>query len=352
MRQALIGVATVVVLALPGFAAGAAGPGGAAWMKVRHTGFAAYRAAHPDPDAEIADLKARTAALVAARPPAPARSGDAVLQSPPVIWRMPGKPIELWDGPEYPRIIVLPAGEYTMGSSASEQGRLANEGPPHRVRIAASFAVSQYPVTMGEFARFAAETHHDMGEACFTMEHGEYKLRARRDYLHVGFPQTRNGPALCLNFADAQAYVAWLSKKTGHSYRLLSEAEYEYANRAGTVTAYWWGDDIGRGRTNCDGCGSRWDNRQLAPVGSFGPNPFGLYDTTGNTLSWLADCWTADYARSPADGSADMNGDCDLHDLRGGSLHSPPRALRSAARSRHWFSLRNITVGLRIARTL
>jgi len=350
MRQGWIGVATVVVLTLPGFAAVAAGPGEAAWMKERRASFAAYRAAHPDPDAEIADLKARSAALAAPHPPAP--SSDAVLQSPPSIWRLSDQPIELWDGPDSPRMIVLPPGEFTMGSPASEQGHLANEGPLHRVRIAASFAVSRYPVTMGEFARFVAETHHDMGEACFTMEHGEYKLRAWRDYLHVGFPQTRNGPALCVNFADAQAYVAWLSKKTGHSYRLLSEAEYEYANRAGTATAYWWGGDIGRGRTNCDGCGSRWDNRQLAPVGSFAPNPFGLYDTTGNTLSWLADCWTADYARAPADGSADMNGDCDLHDLRGGSLHSPPRALRSAARSRHWFSLRNITVGLRIARTL
>jgi formylglycine-generating enzyme required for sulfatase activity len=177
-------------------------------------------------------------------------------------------------------------------------------------------------------------------------------LRGNRDYQHAGFKQTSNGPVGCVNWFDAQAYVAWLSKQTGHAYRLLSEAEYEYLNRAGTVTAYWWGEDIGINRTVCDGCGSAWDKRQLAVVGSFAPNAFGLYDTTGNSWSWLADCWNANYAGVPADGSAATEGDCDLHVMRGGGERSPARELRSAYRSRHWFSLRNIVVGFRVAETL
>jgi formylglycine-generating enzyme required for sulfatase activity len=269
-----------------------------------------------------------------------------------VIWRVSNTPVELWDGADFPKMIVVPAGEYTMGSPASEPNRQANEGPRHRVRIGYSFAISQYTITMGEYARFVADTHHDVGEACFTIEHGEYRLREGRDWRRVGFTQTGNSPRGCVNRNDAQAYVSWLSKRTSHTYRLLSEAEYEYANRAGSVNANWWGDDIGKNRTVCDGCGSALDNRQLAAVGSFAANAFDLYDTTGNTWSWLSDCWNANYAGAATDGSANADGDCDLHVMRGGSAHSPAKELRSAARSRHSFSLRNLPVGFRVARTL
>jgi formylglycine-generating enzyme len=316
------------------------------WLKSRHTRFAAYRSDHPNPDAEIAKIKVETAAMIAAAP------ANALLERPTTIWRVSDTPLALWDGADYPRMIVVPAGEYTMGSPAAEPGRQANEGPRHRVRIGASFAVSQTAVSVGEYARFVADTHHDGGEACFTIEHGEYRLRGGRDWRRVGFKQTNNSPVGCVNWYDVTAYAAWLAKKTGHAYRLLSESEYEYINRAGSVSAYWWGDDIGKNRTVCDGCGSAVDNRQTAAVGGFAPNAFGLYDTTGNTWSWLSDCWNADYAGAPADGSANMSGDCDLHVMRGGSVHSPVRELRSAARSRHWFSLRNIPVGFRVARTL
>jgi len=322
----------------------------AAWLKYRRARFAAFHAAHSHPEAEIAGIKARTAALIAEQP-APATPA-AGLDAAPMIWYASDPPLELWDGPEYPELIVVPAGEYTMGSPTSEPNRQPNEGPRHRVRIGYSFAVSKYSVTVGEYRRFVVDTHHDIGEACFTIEHGEYRLRGNRDYQHAGFKQTSNGPVGCVNWFDAQAYVAWLSKQTGHAYRLLSEAEYEYLNRAGTVTAYWWGEDIGINRTVCDGCRSVWDKRQLAVVGSFAPNAFGLYDTTGNSWSWLADCWNANYAGVPADGSAATEGDCDLHVMRGGGERSPTRELRSAYRSRHWFSLRNIVVGFRVAETL
>jgi len=270
-----------------------------AWLKYRRAHFAAFRAAHTHPEAEIAGIKARTAALIAEQP-APATPA-AGLDAAPMIWHASNPPLELWDGPEYPELM--------------------------------------------------ADTHHDIGEACFTIEHGEYRLRGNRDYQHVGFKQSSNGPVGCVNWFDAQAYVAWLSKQTGRAYRLLSEAEYEYLNRAGTVTAYWWGEDIGINRTVCDGCGSAWDKRQLAVVGSFAPNAFGLYDTTGNSWSWLADCWNANYAGVPADGSAATEGDCDLHVMRGGGERSPAPELRSAYRSRHWFSLRNIVAGFRVAET-
>jgi formylglycine-generating enzyme required for sulfatase activity len=319
------------------------------WRKDRRAHFAAWQAAHPDSDAAIAAIKDRTAALIAAYP-GPDR--DAALERAPVIWRVSNAPVELWDGAEFPQMIVVPAGEYTMGSPASEPGRQANESPRHRVRIGYSFAVGKYSVTVGEYARFVADTHHDGGEACFTIEHGEYRLRGARDWRHVGYRQTSAHPVGCVNWYDAQAYVAWLSKQTGHSYRLLSEAEYEYANRAGSTTAQWWGEDIGTNRTVCKGCGSALDNRQLAPAGSFAPNAFGLYDTTGNSWSWLSDCWNANYEGAPADGSSFATGDCDLHVMRGGAVHSPAQELRSASRSRHWFSLRNIPVGFRVARTL
>jgi formylglycine-generating enzyme required for sulfatase activity len=318
------------------------------WLKERRTRFAAFRAAQPNPDTQIAGIKARTAALIAAYAP----DSDPVLDHAPVIWRVSDTPVELWDGPEYPEMIVVPAGEYTMGSPASEPNRQANEGPRHRVRVGYSLAVSKYSVTVGEYRRFVVDTQHDVGEACFTIEHGEYRLRGARDYQRVGYRQTSNGPVGCVNWFDAQAYVAWLSKKTGHTYRLLSEAEYEYLNRAGTISAYWWGEDIGTNRTVCDGCGSVWDKTRLAVIGSFAPNAFGLYDTTGNNWSWLSDCWNATYAGAPADGSANTNGDCDLHVMRGGGERSPYRELRSASRSRHWFSLRNIVVGFRVAQTL
>ena len=138
----------------------------------------------------------------------------------------------------------------------------------------------------------------------------------------------------------------------GGSYRLLSEAEWEYVARAGTTTAYWWGNDIGRDRANCNGCGSRWDNRQTAPVGSFTANPFGLYDVHGNVYESVEDCWNRSYEGAPTDGSAWTSGDCGRRVLRGGSWYGYPRFLRSALRLRHTSGDRISIAGFRVARTL
>jgi formylglycine-generating enzyme required for sulfatase activity len=146
--------------------------------------------------------------------------------------------------------------------------------------------------------------------------------------------------------------VAWLSKITGRSYRLLTEAEWEYAARAGTVTAYFWGDEIGEGNANCDGCGSRWDNRETSPVGSFKPNAFGLYDMAGNVWQWVEDCYDDNYDGSPGDGSAWLSGDCSNHVIRGGSWNANPRNLRSASRTRNTTVGRGGDLGFRVGRTL
>jgi formylglycine-generating enzyme required for sulfatase activity len=138
----------------------------------------------------------------------------------------------------------------------------------------------------------------------------------------------------------------------GKSYRLLTEAEWEYAARASTTTAYYWGDDIGKGNANCNGCGSQWDAKQTSPVGSFKPNAFGLYDMAGNVWQWVQDCSHGNYDGAPADGSAWTSGDCSRRVLRGGSWNYNPQALRSAFRGRDATVLRFINLGFRVGRTL
>ena len=150
------------------------------------------------------------------------------------------------------------------------------------------------------------------------------------------------------------AYVRWLSGQTGERYRLPSEAEWEYAARAGSVTAYSWGNEIGRNRAKCDFCGSQWDNRAAAvPVGSFGPNGWGLHDMHGNVVEWVQDCWNESYRGAPADGSAWESGDCSLRVYRGGhSAHLLPSDVRSANRNRVTTTFRYYRVGFRVARTI
>ena len=131
-----------------------------------------------------------------------------------------------------------------------------------------------------------------------------------------------------------------------------TEAEWEYAARAGTETAYSWGNEIGRNRANCRGCGSQWDGGQTAPVGSFDPNSWGLHDMHGNVLEWVQDCWNTTYQGVPADGSAWESGDCSQRVLRGGAWNLFPRFLRSAYRLRHSTSIRNHYGGFRGARTV
>ena len=330
------------------------------WLTMRRAQFAVWQAAHPNVEAQIGEMKAKTAALVAAYRaraalaalPAPL---DPDASAPPVILRVPGALTELWDSPDSPQMAVIPAGEYTMGTPPSEQNRQAIEGPQHRVTIGYSFVVGKFDVTRAEYAAFVSATgykgKHDDG--CHVFDGQSFSKSSRANWQRPGFDQTSNDPVVCVNWNDAQAYTAWLSRKTGHTYRLLSESEYEYAARAGTTTAYWWGDSVGTNMANCDGCGSKWDNQQTAPSGSFLANPFDLYDMNGNVWQWNADCWHDNYNGAPKEGSAWGNDHCGPRVLRGGSWFNSPRDTRTAYR--HWNGSsddRSTCFGFRVARTL
>ena len=238
------------------------------------------------------------------------------------------------DCPECPEMVVVPAGSYRMGS---EDGR-SDELPVHEVAIGAPFAVGRYEVTFAEWDACARDGGCPRGE-----DIAEDPLgwgRGRRPVIEVSWD-------------DVQHYVQWLSRKTGEAYRLPSESEWEYAARAGTETAYSWGDEIGVNRANCIGCGSQWDYDRTAPVGSFGANAWGLHDMHGNVFEWVEDCWNDSYAGAPADGSAWLRGNCNYRVLRGGSWLSGPSSLRAAFRGRFSTDNRNIVYGgFRVARTL
>ena len=160
-------------------------------------------------------------------------------------------------------------------------------------------------------------------------------------------------PLTSASWNDIQQYIRWLSTKTGMPYRLLTEAEWEYAARAGTTTRYSWGDDdAGEGNANCDGCKSQWANKQTAPVGSFKPNAFGLHDMHGNVWEWVEDCYVESYEDAPVDGSSvPESPSCDRV-IRGGSWNSAPQDLRSAFRQSGQPDLRFNYLGFRLARTL
>ena len=218
------------------------------------------------------------------------------------------------DCAECPEMVVVPVGSYMMGSPPSETGRDADEGPVHRVTINEPFAVGRYEVT---FAQWDA-CHADGG--CSHRPNDQGWGRGDR-------------PVVDMSWNDAQEYVDWLSGETGRAYRLLSESEWEYVARAGTTTRYWWGDGIGHNRANCDGCGSRWDARQTAPVGSFSPNAYGLYDVHGNVSEYVQDCYQNSYAGAPSDGSPWESGNCAWRGRRGGTWLNEPRYVRAANRS-------------------
>ena len=161
-------------------------------------------------------------------------------------------------------------------------------------------------------------------------------------------------PVIFVSWEDARAYVEWLSRRSGEDYRLLTESEWEYVARAGgeTRTRYAWGDAVGSGRANCESCGSRWDDRSTAPVGSFPSNSFGVHDMHGNVSEWVEDCWISGYSNAPVDGAALTRANCPRRVLRGGAWNDKPRYLRSANRSRGDPAKRAPGFGFRVARTL
>jgi formylglycine-generating enzyme required for sulfatase activity len=227
-----------------------------------------------------------------------------------------------------PEMVVIPAGEFTMGSTFLERMK-----HPHTVTIKGPIAVGKFDVTFDEW------------DACIDVG----VCRHRPD--DSGWGRGKR-PVIDVSWNDAKEYVKWLAAKTGQSYRLLSEAEWEYAARAGSTTEYPWGDAIGSGNANCRGCGSQWDNKGTAPVGSFKPNAFGLFDMHGNVWQWVEDPYHDNYNRAPSDGSVWTDGGSSSRVLRGGTWHLDRMYVRSAWRSELQPAVRDHGVGFRIARTL
>jgi formylglycine-generating enzyme required for sulfatase activity len=238
------------------------------------------------------------------------------------------------DDKNCPEMVVVPAGEFMMGAPTPEMALYGDKGPQHKVVFAKRFGVSKFEVTF------------DQWDAC--VDYGDCDPRVDDS----GFGRGRQ-PVINVTWDDAQRYVRWLFRTTDKAYRLLSEAEWEYAARAGSQMAYSWGDDIGKENANCLNCGSKWDGRQAAPVGSFAPNQFGLYDMHGNVWEWVEDCYHGNYNGAPTDGLAwAADGDCPSRVLRGGSWYDKPPEIRSAHRL--WLAPGNrmVHVGFRVARTL
>ena len=256
-----------------------------------------------------------------------------------------GQPTERFrDCAECPLMAVVPAGTFMMGAPESEFGSGHLERPVHAVSVP-SFAVGVYEVTFAEWDACVASP------GC-----GDYRL----DVLGWG---RDDRPVIDVNWDDAKRYVEWLSKKTGETYRLLSESEWEYAARAGTTTPFHTGATITAGQANYNGRYSYPDptrtrdpngiyREQTMPVGSFGANAWGLHDVHGNVYEWVEDCWNDSYAGAPSDGSAWLTDNCGARVLRGGSWIDFPAALRAANRSGLPSGARNVNIGFRVARTL
>ena len=267
-----------------------------------------------------------------------------------------------------PVMVVIPAGAFAMGSPESERDRLDNEGPLHRVTIT-PFALGKFELTVEHFAAFADETKYDAGASCDVWQDGQWSERPGFSWRRPNFPQTGAHPAPCLSWDDAKAYLAWLSAKTGKTYRLPTEAEWEYAARAGAASRFHFGEDdadycrygngvdeaaVGAvpGAKGWSALPCRDGYAYTAPVGSFAPNAFGLHDTHGNVFEWVEDCWHNDYNGAPADGSAWLTGDCSQRVQRGGAWGYPREYLRIAVRGRQAQVYRYINAGVRVAREI
>jgi formylglycine-generating enzyme required for sulfatase activity len=239
----------------------------------------------------------------------------------------------LKSGGEGPEMVVIPSGSFRMGDV--QGGGDKDEVPVHMVNIQKPFAIGRYEVTFDEYDQFAKAANRQLpSDAGWG--------RGRRPVIRVSWP-------------DAVEYAKWLSGETGKRYRLPTEAEWEFAARGGKETAYWWGKDLVKGMANCNGCGSQWDGKQTAPVGSFKPNPFGLDDTAGNAWEWVEDCWYDSYNGAPANGSAwkeSGGGNCGRRVVRGGSWGGEPGNLRSSHRDWYGADSRNFTLGFRLAQDL
>jgi formylglycine-generating enzyme required for sulfatase activity len=263
------------------------------------------------------------------RPAAPPVQDMASAAPPPAMPKRsndPARPGDMRDCDYCPVMVALPGGSFVMGSNGDR-----TERPPHRVMVA-PFAIGKSEVTEAEWAACVA------AGAC----HYKPPASSGSDDLPV-----RN-----LSWDDATEYVRWLAKTTGKDYRLPSEAEWEYAARAGTQTSYFWGNEAGLAKANCKGCGGPYDAQRPAAATAFAPNAWGLYGVAGGVAEWTEDCWHASYAGAPSDGSPWRQTNCQSHVLRGGSWMNPPENLTVSSRNYYDGSVRYLANGVRVALTL
>jgi formylglycine-generating enzyme required for sulfatase activity len=320
----LAGAAVAVALA----AGIAAGPSLQTWLGIiepdaeLRAALAKAQTGREAAEARIEDLKAQLKSL------------EKQLAVPAAFVQSPGQKFK--ECVDCPEMVVVPAGSFEMGTPPRDKEGFDDERPHHLARIAKPFAAGRFAVTFDEW------------KAC--ADDGGCKSHPSPSDSGWG---KGNRPVIDVSWNDAQDYVTWLNGKVrGQPYRLLTEAEWEYAARAGSRTRYFWGDSIGTNRANCSGCGSQWDGKQTAPVGSFAANAFGLHDMHGNVMQWTQDCWNGNYHSAPPDGSAWVTGDCASRVVRGGSWNIDPWFLRAARRLRGSTELRGNDLGFRVARTL
>jgi formylglycine-generating enzyme required for sulfatase activity len=287
------------------------------------------------------------------------------------LWLKPGGGEAFRDCADCPELVAIPRGEYLMGSPSNEPGRTDDEddapgpgGSPVAIKIAAPFAMSRREITRGEYAAFIAETKHATDGGCFA-RHGERTLDLGLSWRDPGFPQDDRHPVVCISYDDALAYAEWLSKRSGARYRLPTEAEYEYAARAGASARYFWGDDSVNLCSYANGADATAREQNpgwlvascrdgfafTAPVGSFRPNGFGLYDMIGNVWEWTSDCASDSLRQAAQGGPADCAAGANRI-LRGGSWSDPPDRLRLAARIAGPPEARDQIVGLRLVREI
>jgi len=287
----------------------------------------------------------------------------------------PAAPESFRECEECPEMVVVPAGSFLMGSPAGERDRTRYEGPQRAVRVEVPFAAGKYEITRAQFAAFSRAVPVTRGGGCLVYDaaKADFRLDEAADWRRPGFPQGDDHPVVCVGWAEAQAYVDWLSKRSGQRYRLLSEAEWEYGARAGAFTARPWGDEpaLSCGHANVAdetfvkevsrGPGRSWypgwhacrdGHGFTAPVGRYLANRFGLHDMIGNVWEWVEDCWNESHAGAPAGTGSRHTGDCAQRVYRGGAWRSYPGFGRSAQRSRGSVGVRHALIGFRVARTL
>ncbi len=272
---------------------------------------------------------------------------------------------EFQDCETCPKMVVIPAGTFLMGSPPRDEQELSSvdstiiesEMPQHRVTLPKSFAVGKYEVTVDQFNEFAKDSGRDMGNACLIYD-AAWKSDQAGSYLKPGFSQSGSHPVVCTSWFDAKSYVRWLSKKTGNTYRLLSESEWEYCARAGSVSPFYTGQRISSGQANFNGWftfnGSSRDRyrKKTVQVGHFASNAFGLHDLHGNAWELVEDCYVGSYLNAPSDGTPVISGNCEQRVVRGGSWRSNPANLRSSRRASSFPMDRKNMTGFRVARTL